>query len=66
MAAYTVTVRPKARRALRQLDGTARKAVAEAIDALADDPRPPGVLALQGHRPYLRTATSPASRGSRR
>jgi mRNA interferase RelE/StbE len=24
------------------------------IDALADDPRPPGVRALTGHRPYLR------------
>jgi mRNA-degrading endonuclease RelE of RelBE toxin-antitoxin system len=36
VAAYTVTVRPKARRALRQLDGTARKTVAQAIDALAD------------------------------
>jgi mRNA interferase RelE/StbE len=54
VAAYTVTVRPKARRALRQLDGTARKAVAQVIDALADDPRPAGVLALQGHRPHLR------------
>ena len=54
MAAYTVTVRPKARRALRHLDGTARKAVAQVIDALADDPRPPGVRALTGHRPYLR------------
>jgi mRNA interferase RelE/StbE len=54
VAAYTVTVRPKARRALRQLDGTARKTVAQAIDALADDPRPPGARALQGHRPFLR------------
>jgi mRNA interferase RelE/StbE len=52
--AYTVVLRPKARRALARLDRQAREAVAQVIDALADDPRPAGVLALQGHRPYLR------------
>ena len=54
MVAYTVTLRPQARRTLSRLDGPARKAVAQAIDALADDPRPHGVRAIQGHRPYLR------------
>jgi mRNA interferase RelE/StbE len=54
VAAYTIDVRPRARRSLRQLDPSARKAVAEVIDGLATDPRPPGVLPLSGHRPYLR------------
>ena len=54
MAAYTVRVRPKARQALARLDGPVRKAVAQVIDALAEDPRPPGVKPLRGHRPYLR------------
>jgi mRNA interferase RelE/StbE len=54
VAAYTVTVRPRARHALARLDSTARKAVGQVIDSLASDPRPPGVKMLRGHRPYLR------------
>ena len=54
MAAYAIDIRPRARRALRQLDPVVRKAIAEAIDSLAADPRPPGVRPLTGHRPYLR------------
>lgn len=54
MAAYTIDVRPRARRSLRQLDPPVRKAVAQVIDGLATDPRPPGFLPLTGHRPYLR------------
>jgi mRNA interferase RelE/StbE len=54
VASYALDIRPRARRSLRQLDPVARKAVAEAIDGLAVDPRPPGVRALTGHRPYLR------------
>ncbi|MGD0609826.1 MAG: type II toxin-antitoxin system RelE/ParE family toxin [Streptosporangiaceae bacterium] len=54
MAAYTIDVRPRARRSLRQLDPPVRKAVAQVIDGLATDPRPPGFLHLTGHRPYLR------------
>lgn len=54
MASYRIEVRPRARRALGRLDGPARKAVAQVIDALAADPRPPGAKALTGHRPYLR------------
>ena len=54
MAAYTIDVRPRARRSLRQLDPPVRKAVAQVIDGLAADPRPAGCLLLTGHRPYLR------------
>jgi len=54
MAAYTIDVRPRARRSLRQLDPSVRKAIAQLIDGLAADPRPPGVAPLTGHRPYLR------------
>jgi mRNA interferase RelE/StbE len=51
---YEVKVRPQARRALERLDGPARKAVAQVIKTLSDDPRPPGVKPVKGHRPYLR------------
>jgi mRNA interferase RelE/StbE len=54
MASYTIDVRPRARRSLRQLDPSVRKAIAQVIDGLAADPRPAGVAALTGHRPYLR------------
>jgi mRNA interferase RelE/StbE len=54
VAAYTIDVRPRARRSLRQFDPSVRKAVALVIDSLATDPRPPGVLPVTGHRPYLR------------
>jgi mRNA interferase RelE/StbE len=54
VAVYTIDVRPRARRSLRQLDPSVRKAVAQVIDSLAADPRPPGFLPLTGHRPYLR------------
>ena len=54
MAAYTIEVRPRARRSLRQLDPTVRKAIAQVIDGLASDPRPAGFLPLTGYRPYLR------------
>ena len=54
MAAYAIDVRPRARRSLRQLDPSVRKAIAQVIDGLATDPRPPGFLPLTGQRPYLR------------
>jgi mRNA interferase RelE/StbE len=54
MAAYTIDVRPRARRSLRQLDPSVRKAIAQLIEGLAANPRPPGVVPLTGHRPYLR------------
>ena len=54
MAAYTIDVRPRARRSLRQLDLSVRETIAQVIDGLANDPRPLGFLPLTGHRPYLR------------
>jgi mRNA interferase RelE/StbE len=54
VAAYTIEIRPRARRSLRQFDTPARKAIASAIDGLASEPRPVGVMALKGHRPWLR------------
>ncbi len=54
MAAYTIDVRPRARRSLRQLDPSVRRAIAQVIDGLASDPRPAGCLPLTGQRPYLR------------
>jgi mRNA-degrading endonuclease RelE of RelBE toxin-antitoxin system len=51
MASYIIDVRPRARRSLRQLDPSVRKAIAQVIDGLAADPRPAGVAALTGHRP---------------
>lgn len=54
MAAYTVEVRPAVRKALRKLGADVRKDVLAVMGGLAEDPRPPGVRALQGHRPYLR------------
>jgi mRNA interferase RelE/StbE len=54
MAAYTIDVRPRARRSLRQLDPSIRQSIAQLIDGLAANPRPPGVVPLTGHRPYLR------------
>ena len=55
MAVYTIDIRPRARRSIRQLDTPARKAIASAIDSLASEPRPADVTALKGHRPWLRT-----------
>jgi len=54
VAAYTIDVRPRARRSLRQLDPSVQETIAQVIDGLATDPRPPGFLPLTGHRPYLR------------
>jgi mRNA interferase RelE/StbE len=54
VAAYTIDVRPRARRSLRQLDPSVRETIAQAIDGLAAGPRPAGFLPLTGHRPYLR------------
>jgi mRNA interferase RelE/StbE len=54
MAAYTIDIRPRARRSLRQLDPSIRQAIAQLIDGLAASPRPAGAVPLTGHRPYLR------------
>jgi len=57
VTAYSIHLRPGARRALRQLDPAVRQAVVKTIDALASEPRPSGARALTGHRPYLRVRT---------
>lgn len=51
MAAYNVEARPRARRALRQIDAGTRKDVLGAMRALGTDPRLPGVKPLRatGH-----------------
>lgn len=51
---YAVTLRPAARRSLRQLDKPVQKRIAEALRALADEPRPTGVKALTGAHGFLR------------
>lgn len=51
---YAVTLRPAARRALKQLDKPVQKRIAEALRALADVPRPAGVRALTGAHGFLR------------
>ena len=57
MPAYSVEARPAVRKALRKLSADVRKDVLAVMRGLADDPRPPEVRALQGHRPYLRVRT---------
>ena len=52
MSRYTVEISASARRALRKLDGQARKRVVSAIVDLADDPRPDGCRKLQGRTEY--------------
>ncbi len=46
MAAHTIDVRPRARRSWRQLDPSVQEAIAQVIDGLAADLRPPGFLPL--------------------
>lgn len=52
--AYSVTLRPAARRALRRLDKPVQKRIAEALRALEDEPRPQGVKALATDSELLR------------
>jgi mRNA interferase RelE/StbE len=44
--AYAVLVSPTARRDLKRIRGPARRRIAEAIDNLADEPRPSGCKKL--------------------
>jgi mRNA interferase RelE/StbE len=46
--AYQVLMKPRARRDVEKLPDSIRERIAAAIDALADQPRPPGVKKLQG------------------
>jgi mRNA interferase RelE/StbE len=54
VVSYTVEARPRVRKALRQLDPAVRRNILAKMRALASDPRPSGVEALRGHRPWLR------------
>jgi mRNA interferase RelE/StbE len=54
---YRVELIPAAQRQLRRLDRQAQRRVQAAIDLLADEPRPPRAMALQGRRGYLRVRT---------
>jgi mRNA interferase RelE/StbE len=49
VTSYRVTLRPAARRSLAKIDPTISKRIVAALDALAEDPRPPGARALAGH-----------------
>lgn len=52
--AYKIVVQRRASRAFLALDGPVRSRVGAAIDALANDPRPPGAKALVGMVGVLR------------
>ena len=52
--AYTVELKPAAVRDLKAIPERDRKRIKTRIDALAENPRPHGVKALQGGESYLR------------
>jgi mRNA interferase RelE/StbE len=52
--AYTVELKPAAVRDLKAIPERERKRIKTRIDALAENPRPHGVKALQGGEGYLR------------
>jgi mRNA interferase RelE/StbE len=47
-ASYRIELTRDALRALAKLDKPVRRRIQGAIDKLADDPRPPGMIALRG------------------
>lgn len=51
---YRITFLPSARRQLARLARPAQRRVAQTIDALAQDPHPPGARPLQGTKAILR------------
>jgi mRNA interferase RelE/StbE len=51
---YRIEFRPAAVRDLAKLDNPAREKIAAKIDALQQDPRPPGTEVLQGHQKRYR------------
>lgn len=44
--AYRIEITPAAQRDLKKLRGPIRKRIRDAIDGLAEDPRPPGIRKL--------------------
>ena len=51
---YAVAIAPAARRDLKKIPRKALQRIAETIDALADDPRPPGTVKLAGEENLYR------------
>ena len=47
--AYAVEFTPNAQRQFEKLDGQIKRRIAPLVDALADNPRPPGTTKLTGH-----------------
>ena len=45
---YTVTFRPRAEKELRALPKNVRAMISQVVDALAENPRPPGAVPLKG------------------
>lgn len=50
---FQVVIAPEARRNLKSLHGTILRRIADAIDALADNPRPSGAVKLAGEADNL-------------
>ncbi len=50
--AYRIEIRPKVDKTLRKLPKHALEAVRRAIDAVADDPRPPGANRLSARQEW--------------
>jgi mRNA interferase RelE/StbE len=46
--AYSITIEPAAMREIKKLDPRVRQDIADAISALAEDPRPPAAIKLKG------------------
>ena len=54
MSGYRIEIARDALRTLSKLDKSARRRIEAAIDRLADDPRPAGVLAVKSMPGHLR------------
>lgn len=51
---YAISYVPSAAKAIRKLDKSVARRLLEAIDGLANDPRPPGFIQLAGGRGEFR------------
>lgn len=52
--AYAVEITPAAKRQIRKLERPVQERIVRRLDALADDPRPPGVEKLEGDQTIYR------------
>ena len=59
MAIYRIEFRPRAEKELDALSRDAQRRIVRAIDALAEDPRPAGCVALKGGEGLLRIRVGP-------